>query len=319
MVVDSVRIDWEVDIARQVPLIADNRLEYIEQLIELLVLVLLVSHLKLVRGKDDHLMHLLDLVEWRNVSTYESLDCHLVCIILEYCRPICIAASLYRVHSREICRVLLTWNIYWLEITCTWLVEGFTTRWRVFSSFVRWVLLLHRSLLWSLHLTLVVRLRRHADRELVVVARSILSFLCCTYLLIPGSLELKLMRIYLTHLSLLLHNRLLLYETVVWSHKFICKREMSDLESVIIKVPSLLMAVTHSEVLQRGVVLLEVAHVLLHVRLHPLLLVDLIVPSRDELLQVRHLLLSASHFLELVFRHGPVLLWNYVRSNFNFY
>ena len=69
----------------------------------------------------------------------------------------------------------------------------------------------------------------------------------------------------------------------------------------MINVPSLLMAVTHSEVLQRGVVLLEVAHVLLHVRLHPLLLVDLIVPSRDELLQVRHLLLSASHFLELVF------------------
>ena len=50
MVIDSVRIDSEVDIARQVALIADNRLEYIEQLIELLVLVLLMSHLKLVRG-----------------------------------------------------------------------------------------------------------------------------------------------------------------------------------------------------------------------------------------------------------------------------
>ena len=304
MVVDCVRIDWEVDIVRQVPLIAHNRLENIEQLVELLVLVLFMSHLKFMRWKDNHLMHLLYLVKWRNVSAYESLDCYLVRIVLEYCRPICIATSLYWVHSREICRVLMTWNIYCLEIICTWLVESFAARCRVFVSLVRWELLFHGPLWWSLNLSLVVCLRRHTDRELVIVARSILSFLCRAYgLFVPSSLELKLMCVHLAHLSLFMH-RLLPYETVVWSNEFICKRYVSDHESVIVNVPSLLKTVTHTVILHRGVILLEIAHVLLHVRLHHLLLVvGLIVPPCDELLQVRHFLPISSHFLELVFWH----------------
>ena len=132
---------------------------------------------------------------------------------------------------------------------------------------------------------LVVSLRRHADRQLLIVARSILSFLCRTYgLLVPSRLELELMCVYLAPLSLVL-RWLLLYETVVRSDEFICEWYMSDLNSVMVNVPSLLKTVTRIVVLHRRVVLLEVAHVLLHVRLHPLLLVvHLIISFRDELL-----------------------------------
>ena len=79
-------------------LIAHNRLEYIEQLVELLVLVLLMSHLKLVWRQYDQLIHLLDLVERLYVSAYEGLDCYLVRTVLEYCWPICITTCHDWVH-----------------------------------------------------------------------------------------------------------------------------------------------------------------------------------------------------------------------------